>query len=43
MALGARGGGEIGIVGVSAVIANAVFNATGRRVRDLPLTPDKLL
>ena len=42
-ALGARGIGEIGITGVAAAIANAVFNATGKRVRDLPLTPDKLL
>lgn len=41
--LGARGIGEIGITGVAAAIANAVFNATGRRVRDLPLTLDKLL
>ncbi|MCG2613505.1 xanthine dehydrogenase family protein molybdopterin-binding subunit [Terrimonas sp. NA20] len=41
--IGARGIGEIGITGVSAAIANAVFNATGKRVRDLPLTPDKLL
>lgn len=41
--IGARGVGEIGIVGVSAAIANAVFNATGKRLRDLPLTPDKLI
>jgi xanthine dehydrogenase YagR molybdenum-binding subunit len=41
--IGARGIGEIGITGVSAAIANAVFNATGKRVRDLPLTPDKLM
>lgn len=41
--LGARGIGEIGITGVAAAIANAVFNATGRRVRDLPITLDKLL
>jgi xanthine dehydrogenase YagR molybdenum-binding subunit len=40
---GARGIGEIGITGVSAAIANAVFNATGKRVRDLPITLDKLL
>ncbi|UKT65977.1 xanthine dehydrogenase family protein molybdopterin-binding subunit [Pedobacter mucosus] len=39
--IGARGIGEIGITGVSAAIANAVFNATGKRLRDLPLTPDK--
>lgn len=41
--LGARGIGEIGITGVAAAIANAVYNATGRRVRDLPITLDKLL
>lgn len=41
--MGAKGLGEIGIVGVSAAIANAVFHATGQRVRDLPITPDKLL
>jgi xanthine dehydrogenase YagR molybdenum-binding subunit len=41
--LGARGIGEIGITGVAAAIANAVFNATGKRVRDLPITLDKLL
>ena len=40
---GARGIGEIGITGVAAAIANAVFNATGKRVRDLPITLDKLL
>jgi xanthine dehydrogenase YagR molybdenum-binding subunit len=41
--LGARGIGEIGITGVGAAVANAVFNATGRRVRSLPITLDKLL
>jgi len=41
--LGARGIGEIGIVGAPAAVANAVFNATGRRVRDLPITPDRLI
>ncbi len=41
--IGARGIGEIGITGVAAAIANAVFNATGKRYRDLPLTPDKLM
>ena len=41
--LGARGIGEIAMVGVSAAIANAVYHATGKRVRDLPITPDKLL
>jgi len=41
--LGCRGIGEIGITGVAAAIANAVYHATGKRVRDLPITPDKLL
>ena len=41
--LGARGIGELGITGVAAAIANAVFHATGKRIRDLPLTLDKLL
>jgi xanthine dehydrogenase YagR molybdenum-binding subunit len=41
--IGARGIGEIGITGVSAAIANAIFNATGKRLRDLPFTPDKLV
>ncbi len=41
--LGCRGIGEIGITGVAAAIANAVFHATGIRVRDLPITPDRLL
>jgi xanthine dehydrogenase YagR molybdenum-binding subunit len=41
--MGARGIGEIGITGVGAAVANAVYNATGRRVRDLPITLDKLL
>lgn len=40
---GARGIGEIGITGITAAIANAVFNATGSRIRDLPITPDKIL
>ncbi len=37
-----KGLGEIGIVGVAAAIANAVYHATGVRVRDLPITLDKL-
>jgi len=41
--LGARGIGEIGITGVPAAIANAVYHATGQRIRDLPITPDKLI
>lgn len=40
---GARGVGEIALCGVAAAIANAIHNATGRRVRELPITPDKLL
>jgi xanthine dehydrogenase YagR molybdenum-binding subunit len=40
--MGSKGIGEVGIVGVAAAIVNAVFNATGVRVRDLPVTPDKL-
>jgi xanthine dehydrogenase YagR molybdenum-binding subunit len=42
-ALGCRGVGEIGITGIAAAIANAVWHATGKRVRELPITPDKLL
>ena len=41
--LGARGVGEIGITGVGAAVANAVYNACGVRIRDLPITLDKLL
>jgi xanthine dehydrogenase YagR molybdenum-binding subunit len=41
--LGAKGIGEIGITGVGAAIANAVYHATGKRVRDLPITLDKVL
>ncbi|MDM9644860.1 xanthine dehydrogenase family protein molybdopterin-binding subunit [Rhizobium sp. S163] len=41
--MGAHGIGEIGITGTGAAVANAIYNATGRRVRDLPLTLDKLL
>jgi xanthine dehydrogenase YagR molybdenum-binding subunit len=40
--LGARGIGEIGITGVGAAVANAVYNATGKRIRELPITLDKL-
>ena len=40
--LGIKGLGEIGIVGVAAAVANAVYHATGKRVRDLPITLDKL-
>ena len=41
--IGVKGIGEIGIVGAAAAIANAVYHATGKRIRDLPITPDKLL
>jgi xanthine dehydrogenase YagR molybdenum-binding subunit len=41
--IGTKGIGEIGIVGAAAAIANAVYHATGVRVRELPITPDKLL
>lgn len=41
--MGSKGIGEIALVGVAPAIANAVYNATGKRVRDLPITPDKLL
>jgi xanthine dehydrogenase YagR molybdenum-binding subunit len=41
--MGAKGIGEIGITGSAAAIANAIYHATGKRVRDLPITPDKLL
>jgi xanthine dehydrogenase YagR molybdenum-binding subunit len=41
--MGAKGIGEIGIVGTAAAVANAVYHATGIRVRDLPIRPDKLI
>ncbi len=41
--MGAKGIGEIGIVGTAAAVANAVHHATGARVRDLPIRPDRLL
>ena len=40
--MGIKGVGEIGIVGVAAAIANAIYHATGKRVRDLPITLDKV-
>ena len=41
--LGARGVGEIGITGAAAAVANAIYHATGKRIREAPITPDKLL
>jgi xanthine dehydrogenase YagR molybdenum-binding subunit len=41
--LGVKGVGEIGQVGVAAAIANAVFNATGRRVRELPMAAELVM
>jgi len=41
--LGVKGVGEIGMVGTAAAIANAIYHATGKRIRDLPITLDKLL
>jgi xanthine dehydrogenase YagR molybdenum-binding subunit len=41
--LGVKGLGELGVVGVAAAIANAFFHATGRRIHDLPITPDKII
>ena len=40
--VGAKGLGEIALIGFAAAVANAVFNATGKRVRDLPISPEKL-
>ncbi|GAB2870985.1 xanthine dehydrogenase family protein molybdopterin-binding subunit [Hymenobacter ruber] len=42
-AMGVKGIGEISIVGTSAAVANAIYHATGRRLRSLPITPDKML
>jgi xanthine dehydrogenase YagR molybdenum-binding subunit len=41
--LGAKGIAELALVGVAPAVANAVYHATGKRIRDLPITPDKLL
>ena len=41
--MGAKGMGEIALIGFAAAVANAVYNAVGIRVRDLPITPDKLI
>ena len=41
--MGAKGMGEIALIGFAGAVANAVFNATGKRIRNLPITPDKIL
>jgi xanthine dehydrogenase YagR molybdenum-binding subunit len=41
--MGSKGMGEVSLIGFAAAAANAVFHATGKRVRDLPITPDKLI
>lgn len=41
--MGAKGMGEIALIGMSAAVANAVYNATGKRIRQLPITPDKIM
>lgn len=42
-AMGAKGMGEIALIGMAGAVANAVYNATGKRIRQLPITPDKLI
>jgi xanthine dehydrogenase YagR molybdenum-binding subunit len=41
--IGSRGMGEIGITGAAAAVANAIYNATGKRIREYPITPDKIM
>jgi xanthine dehydrogenase YagR molybdenum-binding subunit len=41
--IGSRGIGEIGITGAAAAVANAIYNATGKRIREYPITPDKIM
>jgi xanthine dehydrogenase YagR molybdenum-binding subunit len=40
--MGSKGMGEIALIGFSAAVANAVYHATGKRIRELPVTPDKV-
>ncbi|QKZ13729.1 hypothetical protein [Spirosoma sp. KUDC1026] len=41
--MGAKGLGDFALIGFAATVANAVFNATGQRIRTLPITPDKVM
>jgi xanthine dehydrogenase YagR molybdenum-binding subunit len=41
--MGAKGMAEIALIGMAAAVANAVYNASGKRVRELPITPDKVM
>jgi xanthine dehydrogenase YagR molybdenum-binding subunit len=41
--MGAKGLGEIALIGFAAAVANAVYHATGKRVRELPITPEKTI
>jgi xanthine dehydrogenase YagR molybdenum-binding subunit len=41
--IGSRGIGEIGITGAAAAVANAIYNATGKRIREYPITPDRIM
>ena len=41
--MGSKGLGEIALIGFAASVANAVYNATGKRIRELPITPDKVI
>jgi xanthine dehydrogenase YagR molybdenum-binding subunit len=41
--MGAKGAGEIGITGLAAAVVNAIYHATGKRIRELPITPEKLV
>ena len=41
--MGSKGMGEVGIVGFAAAVCNAIFHATGKRIREIPVTPDKLI